>query len=84
MYNVNVAFQYQITADDEQQAAETARLMLVEDIEHVYRLERGVEDMVKYSVTYVTPGLDYDEVMRDIWDNSDPAQYVGIVPKPKQ
>jgi hypothetical protein len=83
MYNVNVAFQYQITADNEQHAAETARLMLVEDIEHVYRLERGVEDMVKYSVTYVTPGLDYAQVMDDIWANSDPQKYVGIVPEPR-
>jgi hypothetical protein len=84
IYNVNVSFQYQVTAEDERDAAEIAREMLVEDIEHVYSLERGVEEMVKHSISYVTPGLDYDEVMRDIWENSDPRRYVGIVPKPKQ
>jgi hypothetical protein len=71
IYNVNVAFQYQVTADDEAHAAEVARKMMVEDIEHVYQLERGVEEMVKYSITYVTPGLDYAQVMGDIWANSD-------------
>ncbi len=70
IYNVNVAFQYQVTADDDQHAAQIAREMLVGDIEHVYTLERGVEEMVKYSITYVTPGLDYGKVMDDIWSNS--------------
>jgi hypothetical protein len=71
IYNVNVAFQYQVTADDDRHAAEIAREMLADDIEHVYQLERGVEEMVKYSITYVTPGLDYAQVMDDIWSNSD-------------
>ena len=71
IYNVNVAFQYQVSADDDQHAAEIARDMLVGDIEHVYTLERGVEEMVKYAITYVTPGLDYAQVMGDIWSNSD-------------
>jgi len=71
MYNVNVAFQYQVNAEDESQAAEIGRQMLVDDIEHVYSLERGVEEMVKYSITYVTPGLDYAQVMNDIWVTSE-------------
>ena len=70
IYNVNVAFQYQVTADDDRHAAEIAREMLVDDIEHVYSLERGVEEMVKHSISYVTPGLDYGHVMDDIWANS--------------
>jgi hypothetical protein len=84
IYNVSVAFQYQVNAENNQDAAEIGRQMLVDDIEHVYTLERGVEEMVKYSITTVTAGLDYDEVMRDIWENSDPRRYVGIVPKPER
>lgn len=70
IYNVSVAFQYQVSADDNNQAAEIGRELLIDDIEHVYSLERGVEEMVKYSVTTVTPGLNYDDVMSDIWANS--------------
>jgi len=83
IYNVSVAFQYQVNAEDNGQAAEIGRQMLMEDIEHVYKLERGVEEMVKYSVTTVTAGLDYEQVMRDAWENSDPRDYVGVVPHPR-
>jgi hypothetical protein len=71
IYNVNVAFQYQVTAQDTQEAAEVARELLIEDIHHVYELERGVEEMVAYSITTVHGGLDYGQVMEDIWANSD-------------
>jgi len=71
IYNVSVAFQYQVSADDNNEAAEIGRQLLADDIEHVYQLERGVEEMVKYSITTVTPGLNYDGVMSDIWANSD-------------
>ena len=71
IYNVSVAFQYQVSADDNNEAAEIGRQLLADDIEHVYTLERGVEEMVKYAITYVTAGLDYAQVMSDIWANSD-------------
>jgi hypothetical protein len=70
IYNVSVAFQYQVSAEDNHEAAEIGRQLLIDDIEHVYSLERGVEEMVKYSITTVTAGLDYDRVMDDIWSNS--------------
>jgi hypothetical protein len=69
-YNVTVGFQYQISAEDNLEAADIARGYLIDDINKVYQYENGVEELVKHSVTTILPGLDYDDVMRDIWDNS--------------
>ena len=69
-YNVTVGFQYQITAEDNVEAADIARGYLIDDINKVYQYENGVEELVKHTVTTVLPGLDYDSVMRDAWSNS--------------
>jgi hypothetical protein len=69
-YNVTVGFQYQITANDNAEAADIARGYLAEDIEKVYQYENGAEQLVKHTVTTILPGLDYNEVMEGVWANS--------------
>lgn len=69
-YNVTVGFQYQITAEDNVEAADIARGYLIDDINKVYQYEDGVEQLVKHTVTAVLPGLDYAEVMDGVWANS--------------
>jgi phosphate uptake regulator len=70
-YNVTVGFQYQVTAENTRDAADIARGHLVDDIENVYQYEDGVKKLVEHSITTVHAGVDYDEIMRDIWANSD-------------
>lgn len=70
IYNVTVGFQYQVTADNTLDAADIARGRLADDINQVYQYEKGAEELVKHTVTTILPGLDYDEVMNDIWANS--------------
>ena len=69
-YNVTVGFQYQITAEDNVEAADIARGYLIDDINKVYQYEDGVEQLVKHTVTTVLPGLDYAEVMEGVWNTS--------------
>ena len=69
-YNVTVGFQYQITAEDNVEAADIARRYLADDIDKVYQYENGAQELVKHTVTTVLPGLDYSEVMDGIWANS--------------
>lgn len=69
-YNVTVGFQYQISAEDNVEAADIARGYLVDDIEKVYQYENGAKELVKHTVTTVLPGLDYTQVMDGIWANS--------------
>lgn len=69
-YNVTVGFQYQITANDNAEAADIARRYLAEDIEKVYQYENGAQELVKHTVTTILPGLDYNKVMEGVWANS--------------
>ena len=69
-YNVTVGFQYQITAEDNVEAADIARGYLADDIEKVYQYENGAQELVKHTVTTILPGLDYSEVMEGIWASS--------------
>lgn len=68
MYNVTVGFQYQVTANDNISAADIARGFLVDDLESCAD-EYSFKSFVERSITTVHPGLDYAEIVEQIWQN---------------